>query len=130
MKKLVTISIFLAIVLGLSVFELAVDTGRYTALTGKLEILTETLERNKDDLAAGEVASAYGEVLDEWEKADGLSMTMTNHNVIRTLGEKIAYLGAYIETDVYSDAYSTAKAIIKTVSDIKREKYPVLSNIF
>lgn len=130
MKKLVTISVVLAMVLALAVSEVIADAKRYSDISEKLGNFVEVLNANKDDITVSEVREAYEKAYDEWEKTDGLSLAITNHNLIRALGEKFVYLDTYIKTDAYSDAYATAEAIIKTVNDLKREKYPDISNIF
>lgn len=130
MKKLVTISVVMAIVLALAVLEVTIDAKRYSDISEKMESFVEVLSDNKDDVTVSAVRESYEKAYDEWEKTDGLSLAITNHNLIRTLGEKFVYLDTYIKTDAYSDAYATAEAIIKTVNDLKREKYPSIGNIF
>lgn len=57
-------------------------------------------------------------------------MSITNHNIVRSLSEKFVCLGAYLEANVYPDALSTTKVLIKAASELEREKYPSLGNIF
>ena len=96
----------------------------------KLAALSGAIEISGDAGFSDDIKRLYRDVYDEWERYDDLFLVFTNHNVIRSLGEKFIYLGAYIDADAYSDAYSTAKAIAGIIKEVKREKYPLLGNIF
>ncbi len=130
MKKLITISVFLVVVVTFSVFELLYDVRNYQNISSALETLAVAIENNKDDVTVREVKEKYAAARDEWEKMSDLSMAITNHNIIRAVGEKFVYLESYIDADVYSDAVSTTNALIKVTKDLQREKYPSLGNIF
>ena len=130
MKKLITISIFLAIVVGFAAFELCYDRVNYQSVRASLEQLETALIRNESDVTVSEVKQKYDEAMSKWEKISDLSMAITNHNIIRSVSEKFVYLGSYIDADVYSDALSTVNVLIKATSDLEREKYPSLGNIF
>ena len=130
MKKLITISVFLAIVVGFAVFELCYDRVNYQSVRASLEQLETALIRNESDVTVSEVKQKYDEAMSKWEKISDLSMAITNHNIIRSVSEKFVYLGSYIDADVYSDALSTVNVLIKATSDLEREKYPSLGNIF
>ena len=129
-KKLITISVFLAIVVGFAVFELCYDRVNYQSVRASLEQLETALIRNESDVTVSEVKQKYDEAMSKWEKISDLSMAITNHNIIRSVSEKFVYLGSYIDADVYSDALSTVNVLIKATSDLEREKYPSLGNIF
>ena len=129
-KKLITISVFLAIVVGFAVFELCYDRVNYQSVRASLEQLETALIRNEGDVTVSEVKQKYDEAMSKWEKISDLSMAITNHNIIRSVSEKFVYLGSYIDADVYSDALSTVNVLIKATSDLEREKYPSLGNIF
>ena len=130
MKKLITISVFLAIVVGFAVFELCYDRVNYQSVRASLEQLETALIRNESDVTVSEVKQKYDEAMSKWKKISDLSMAITNHNIIRSVSEKFVYLGSYIDADVYSDALSTVNVLIKATSDLEREKYPSLGNIF
>ena len=129
-KKLITISVFLAIVVGFAVFELCYDRVNYQSVRASLEQLETALIRNESDVTVSEVKQKYDEAMSKWKKISDLSMAITNHNIIRSVSEKFVYLGSYIDADVYSDALSTVNVLIKATSDLEREKYPSLGNIF
>ena len=99
-------------------------------MRASLEQLETSLIRNESDVTVSEVKQKYDEAMSKWEKISDLSMAITNHNIIRSVSEKFVYLGSYIDADVYSDALSTVNVLIKATSDLEREKYPSLGNIF
>lgn len=130
MKKLVTISVFLAIVVAFAAFELWYDAGNYQKLSEGLQSLQIVLEENEQNISVTEVENEYDKIRKHWDKMSTFSMMMTNHNIIRSVNEKFAYLDGYIKANVYSDALSTTGALIKISEDLRYEKYPGIGNIF
>lgn len=130
MKKLIVITALFLLITALAAGEIYIDTTRYTAVENKLAALSGAIEISGGAGFSDDIKRLYRDVYDEWERYDDLFLVFTNHNVIRSLGEKFIYLGAYIDADAYSDAYSTAKAIAGVIKEVKREKYPLLGNIF
>lgn len=130
MKKLITISVLLALVVALGAAEIYVDTIKYGAIEKKLDALSECIEKTIGDALSADARRLYDDAYEEWEKCDDLFLTITNHNVVRSVGEKFLYLGAYIRADAVSDAYAAAAAISGVLKEVKREKYPLLGNIF
>ncbi len=130
MKKLATISVFLAVVIAFACFELWLDTRNYKKLSEELRAFQIVLKANEEDISVREVRNEYERIKKGWEETSVFSMMITNHNIIRSINEKLAYLDGYIETGVYSDALSSTIALIKISDDLRCEKNPVMGNLF
>lgn len=130
MKKLIIISVFMAVVMAFAAVELCYDSKNYRNVVDELTRLCKCIEQNEQDVSVAAVREKYDAARSSWDKMSGFSMSITNHNIIRSVSEKFVSLGAYIDANVYSDALSTAKVLIKATSDLEREKYPSLGNIF
>ena len=130
MKKLIIISVFMVVVMAFASAELCYDSKNYKKVVGDLNGLCECIEQNKQDVSVAAVREKYDAARSSWDKMSGFSMSITNHNIVRSLSEKFVCLGAYLEANVYPDALSTTKMLIKAASELEREKYPSLGNIF
>ena len=120
----------MAVVMSFAAIELCYDSKNYCKVVNELTLLCECIEQNERDVSVAAVRERYAAARSIWDKMSGFSMSITNHNIVRSVSEKFVYLGAYIDANVYSDALSTAKVLIKATSDLEREKYPSLGNIF
>ena len=130
MKKLIIISLALAVVLGLSVFELWYDTKTYLAVKNELLTFKQLCEENQEDLVVSEVLEAYEVANKTWHDRDEILMFSTNHNVVRNINEKFAYLEDFLHANVYPDVLSTVNGLIDTMEYMREEKYPLWGNIF
>ena len=130
MKKLIIIAVVMFTVLTLSGLELYFEDKIYSALKSDLEILQTLVEKNQDDLTRPEVVIAFEKANKSWRKHDKLLFVTTNHNVVRGVNEKFAYLEDFMRANVYPDVLSTLNGLIDTMEYLREEKYPLIGNIF
>lgn len=130
MKKLIVISILFIIISVLSVLEIGYDSSHYLSLSERLTEFAAVLNENEENIAIEKVSDEYNVIAKQWEDMIPLVSATTNHNIIRTVSEKFAYLQGYIEANAFADAYVTVEALRSTVEWMKEEKYPLVGNLF
>ena len=130
MKKLIVAVILISIIFGLGLLEISYDTKKYSEIKEGLIELHGVLVQNEKNVNVKEVWDSFDKVNGVWQKCNDTITLSTNHNVVRSINERFAYLEDFIKANVYSDALSTTNTLIDTAEYMKEEKYLLLGNLF
>jgi len=129
-KKLIVAVIMIAIIFGLGLLEISYDTKKYSEIKEGLIELHGVLVQNEKNVNVKEVWDSFDKVNGVWQNCNDTITLSTNHNVVRSINERFAYLEDFIKANVYSDALSTTNTLIDTAEYMKEEKYLLLGNLF
>ena len=130
MKKLIIAVVLITVILGLGVLEISYDSKKYSEIKEGLIELHEVLSLNEKNVNVKPVWDSFNRVNEIWQGCNDTITISTNHNVVRSINERFAYLQDFIKANVYSDALSTTNTLIDTAEYMKEEKYLLLGNIF
>lgn len=129
MKKLVIILIVFAITAGFMVGEIVYVNKFYNSLQAELEVLSESIEENKDKLDNPQTIEMCENISAKWEKGKRTLLMLQNHNTVRNFDEKIVCLTEVVKSDNYNDAVIFVASAINYIDDVLLDSVPYLTNI-
>lgn len=130
MKKVVVILIVFVLMLGAMTGEIVFVNNFYNDLQSDLEDVRESIELNKDNVAAEDTVKKCKTLADKWENGKKYLLTLQNHNTVRNLDDKIISLNYVVMSDNYNDAVIFVNSAINYIDDVLLDSVPFLSNIF
>lgn len=129
MKKLVIILVVFAITVGAMVGEIVYVNKFYNSLQAELEILSDNIELNKDNLDNPQTNEICERVMAKWENGKRTLLLLQNHNTVRNFDEKIVCLGGVVRSDNYNDAVIFVTSAINYIDDVLLDSIPYITNI-
>ena len=129
MKKLVIILIVFAITVGAMVSEIVYVNKFYNSLQADLEVLSDSIEQNKDGVDNPQTVELCENIATKWEMGKRALLMMQNHNTVRNFDEKIVCLKEVIKSDNYNDAVIFVVSAINYIDDVLLDSVPYLTNI-
>ena len=129
MKKLVIILIVFAITVGAMVSEIVYVNKFYNSLQADLEVLSDSIEQNKDGVDNPQTVELCENIATKWEKGKRALLMMQNHNTVRNFDETIVCLKEVIKSDNYNDAVIFVVSAINYIDDVLLDSVPYLTNI-
>ena len=129
MKKLIAISIIFALVLGGAIAEIVFTTKVYDDIYDGLIEIRSSMEKHEDVLNP-ETQSLTEQTVDIWNKNKEWLFCFGNHNVLRTVDEKLVSLKAMVDINYTDDAKVMLKVCLSLVDAIRNDTVPNLTNMF
>ncbi len=129
MKKLIVISVIVALLIGGSIWEIAYTTRVYTEIYDGLKLVEESFERH-EDVRNTESLWRMNEVYTTWENNKEVLFCLGNHNVLRAVDEKIVSLKAMVDTNYTDDAKIILQVTLSLVKAIQNDAVPNSTNMF
>lgn len=130
MKKVICISVILALTIGAGIAEIVLSSNMFKELNADLIALSESIEANEENVANDETIGKASAVLNKWNKGKNFALMLTNHTIMRGLDEKLVSLLSWVESGGYDDAKALCEVSIALTEDLIDETYPILSNLF
>ena len=130
MKKIITVSVIMAIILGLSIAETAIGQKVYGKIEEDCLVMSKMLEGREDNVKNDkDLIKRADDLIDYWSEYYQYLMTLSNHTTIKNFNEKVNSIKAYILVDAAEDAYVATVSVMGTAKDLKDENMPFLENL-
>lgn len=129
MKKLVAIAAIFAVMIGAAIWEIVFTMNTYTEIYDGLLLLEESFSRH-ENVKNEESLAIMDDVYFKWEESKETLFCLGNHNVLRTVDEKIVSLKAMVDTDYTDDARIMLKVALSLVEAIRNDALPNSTNMF
>ena len=120
--------LFVAMI-SLAAGELCYTTKFYSAQYEKLSYLAQCFDEDPKNLYNEKSVTAYKAAYEHWEKNKEKVMAVSNHNTVRYVDEKYVALNELIRLNQESDAYVALKSVMNYIEDLKKDNYPIFSNL-
>lgn len=130
MKKVICISVILALTIGAGIVEIVLSSNMFKEINADLIALSESIEANEENVANEETIGKASTVLNKWNNGKNFALMLTNHSIMRGLDEKLVSLLSWVESGGYEDAKALCEVSIALTEDLIDETYPILSNLF
>lgn len=130
MKKLVVISILMAIMVGLSVFEIIKSTQIFSSLADKIEVLRFSVEQNEEKVDNESTLEIANAIKSEWEENKRVLLVFNNHSTVRSLDEKIVAMLSSVENGKFTESMEYSATALSLCQDLVDETHPIISNLF
>lgn len=130
MKKLIVISVMLFLILGASVAEIIFVRNFYADFTRRLDYLETLVAECEDTIDNPEINSEVEELNAYWDDYRDIMMLIGNHNIMRTIGDKVVSLSGTVEKDNVPDTFVNILSLKNYIREIKDDLIPIPSNVF
>lgn len=130
MKKLIVISVMLFLILGASVAEIIFVRNFYADFTRRLDYIETLVAECEDTIDNPEINSEVEELNAYWDDHRDIMMLIGNHNIMRTIGDKVVSLSGTVEKDNVPDTFVNILSLKNYIREIKDDLIPIPSNVF
>lgn len=129
MKKLIIVLSIFVIMIGASVFEIIFTSNFFTNVHMRMHTVSESMDANRDNLANEDTVNKMEQVIEYWEKGKEVVLILGNHNVIRSVDEKLISLKNLIRLNEESDAKVMLEVAMNYIHDLIKDNYPSITNL-
>ncbi|MBR2967350.1 MAG: DUF4363 family protein [Clostridia bacterium] len=129
MKKLIIISIVFALVIGAGVFETLYTFDVYSDIYDGLTKVQQSIDKH-EDVYNEETVKLIDDTVDIWEKNKEILFCLGNHNVLRTVDEKLSSLKVMININYTDDAKVMIEVTLGLIDAIRNDAVPNPTNLF
>lgn len=126
MKRLVISLVVLALVIGVGITGLIINTGTAKSVMEKVNISKEYAMNDNTEQAKKELESA----IDEWEKRMETMLLFVSHGKLDQIEESINIAYSYLEHDEMSLFYAECQRAATLIDHFESVEYPNINNIF
>lgn len=130
MKRFIIISIVLAVVLSLGVVESLYCTHLFDDLESRLLDIESSLDDDKENISNDNNVQKINDLIKTWDVSHDVTITFTNHAIMRSLEEKLYALKSSIETNEYVNAKEYVTLARALSRDLIDETHITLGNLF
>ena len=125
MKKLVIVCVIFALVIGMGIAETIYTYGVYDEIYVTLTEVKESIgaEFGQDTLPLTQKA------VKKWKDNKEILFCLGNHNVLRTVDEKLTSLGKMVEIDYVDDAKVNLDVCLSLIEAVRNDNVPNLTNM-
>ena len=129
MKKLVIISIIFALMLAGGIWEIFYTTKVYSEIYDGLTKVQKSMDEH-EDVYNEETLRLTHDAIEIWEKNKELLFCFGNHNVLRTVDEKLESLKAMVNINYTDDAKIMVAVSLSLIEAIQNDTVPNATNLF
>lgn len=129
MKKLIVISLIFALMIGGSVWEIFYSTSTYNKIYDGLIEVQKSMDRH-EDVYNEETVELTHKAVEIWEKNKEILFCFGNHNVLRTVDEKLESLKAMVNINYTDDAKVLVCVSLSLIEAIQNDTVPNITNLF
>ena len=129
MKKLIIISIIFALMLGGGIWEIVYTTHVYGDIYDGLIKVQKSIDEH-EDVKNEETVRLTHEAVDIWEKNKEVLFCFGNHNILRTVDEKLESLRAMVDINYTDDAKIMLAVSLSLIEAIQNDNVPNATNMF
>ena len=128
-KKVVTILIVFALMVGAMIGEIVYVNKFYNSVQADLQVIAESIDKNEEHVKNPETVELCERLEQKWEKGKKFLLTLQNHNTVRNFDDKIVSLSAVVKSDNYNDAVIFVTSAINYIDDVLLDSIPYITNI-
>ncbi len=128
MKKLITISVLLALVIGFAIFEVVVTSTYFNSLASELYEASETAKNSEEDEVNTELTEKLGSMIDGWHERENLFYLLLNNNVLNNLFDRLLQAKAYADGGQNVDASTCIDGAAFYAESIALDSFPIPIN--
>lgn len=129
MKKLIVISIIFALTIGGALWEIFYTTSVYSKIYDGLLEVQDSMDRH-EDVYNEETLTLTHQTVEIWEKNKEILFCLGNHNVLRTVDEKLQSLKAMVNINYTDDAKVMVCVTLNLIKAIQNDNVPNMTNLF
>lgn len=129
MKRMITMSALLAIIVALGVAESVISSSLYRRLSVTIGEIESIVKENGDDFSDGKAIEKTNEAIEEWEKWRSFARMTSNHTTVRGFEDRLYSMRAYVECGSYEDSVAYAAIARELADDLSVETYVLLPNL-
>ncbi len=129
MKKLIIISIIFVLMIAGSLWEIFYTTSVYDKIYDGLIEVQNSMDRH-EDVYNEETISLTRKTVEIWEKNKEILFCLGNHNVLRTVDEKLESLKAMVNINYTDDAKVIVCVSLSLIKAIQNDTVPNFTNLF
>ncbi len=129
MKKLIIISIIFVLMIVGSLWEIFYTTSVYDKIYDGLIEVQNSMDRH-EDVYNEETISLTRKTVEIWEKNKEILFCLGNHNVLRTVDEKLESLKAMVNINYTDDAKVIVCVSLSLIKAIQNDTVPNFTNLF
>lgn len=129
MKKLIVISIIFIVMIVGALWEIFYTTSVYGKIYDGLIEVQDSMDRH-EDVYNEETVSLTRDTVEIWEKNKEILFCLGNHNVLRTVDEKLESLKAMVNINYTDDAKVMICVSLSLIEAIQNDNVPNLTNLF
>ncbi len=129
MKKLIIISIIFVLMIAGSLWEIFYTTSVYDKIYDGLIEVQNSMDRH-EDVYNEETISLTRKTVEIWEENKEILFCLGNHNVLRTVDEKLESLKAMVNINYTDDAKVIVCVSLSLIKAIQNDTVPTFTNLF
>ncbi|MBQ4049560.1 MAG: DUF4363 family protein [Clostridia bacterium] len=129
-KKLVVISLAMAVIIGFAVWEMIFTTRLYSEILDGLYEIDRIVGDAPESVDGVEVRELSDKIMDRWNGAKNTLFCLGNHTILRLVDEKLVVLSATIKSNDTTTAPAAIKSAISLVKAVSNDDLPVPTNLF
>lgn len=114
--------------IGGAIWEILYTTKVYEEIHSELVAVQESFSRH-EDVYNEESLALTNEVYETWQKSKETLFCLGNHNVLRTIDEKIVSLKAMVDTNYTDDAKIMLEVTLELIEAIQNDAVPNATNL-
>lgn len=130
MKKLIVVLILFIIMISLGIGEIFYTTKFFDKIYDELTEVRISMDAHPDSFDNEDTISKAESLLKTWEDNKNFILMLGNHNIMRSVNEKIVGLSEMVRVNATEDAEVSMSILLSLVSELKKDNYPTLTNIF
>ncbi len=129
MKKLIVISIIFVLMIGGALWEIFYTTSTYNKIYDGLIEVQKSMDRH-EDVYNEETLELTRKTVGIWEQNKEILFCLGNHNVLRTVDEKLESLKAMVNINYTDDAKVMVSISLELIKAIQNDCVPNMTNLF
>lgn len=126
MKKLIIVCVIFVLMLGMGVAESVYTYGVYDDIYGSLCSVKESI----GEQFGKETKPLTHEAVKKWKDNKEILFCLGNHNVLRTIDEKLTSLEKMVDIDYVDDAKVNLEVCLSLVEAVRNDNVPNPTNMF
>ena len=130
MKKLIVISVLMAVMIAVSIFEIINSTSIFSSMAQDIETLRISVEQNENKVDNESTLKIAKSVENKWENNKRILLVFNNHATVRTLDEKIVAMLSSVENGKFNESMEYSATALSLCKDLVDETHPIISNLF
>ena len=130
MKKLVIISVVIALMLSLSIGEIVITNNVFTSIATKCDQIEKLLiDEETADANSEKIETLMSDLEHEWSSFRKWALLFVNSNNVKNFTEKLVSIKRYYVSGSLPDAYAYANVVSHLAREMAKENVPYLSNL-
>ena len=127
MKKLITITILLIILLGFGVYESVFSKKVFSEIYQHSSTMLELLDKEENE--EEKVVLEFEKIEENWNSYRPFALLFLNHTIVKDFTQKLNTLKGYVVKNDKKETYVAVMSLKVTTEFLLRETVPLIENI-